>query len=184
MSRIDLTNPTHWPELARRSHYSVRTLARLMGTGTTMGAGTAGFRQLQRLIRRQLGCTPKTWLDTQQMIRALQLLKDDHPVKCVSYELGFKHTSHFCAKFKHLLGLRPTDLPRASGHGHHCPQTPSFKPPSNPPTQNHNGSLPPPPNGNRHHVGKRDSRPPSIDPLSEIYNTMSPYHHSICFVPF
>ena len=47
------------------------------------------------------------------------VLTTDQPLKLISYEVGYQHTSNFCNAFKRLYGRTPTDLRRARGETVH-----------------------------------------------------------------
>lgn len=65
------------------------------------------LRELQRLARRQWGCTPRQWLAQNRWAEALRLLRLGQSVKEVAYELGFKHPSPFIQQFKRRFGCTP-----------------------------------------------------------------------------
>lgn len=65
-------------------------------------------RHLQRYTRLLLGRSPQDWLNDQRLILAAQMLKENHLVKVVASELGFKHVSQFSREFKRFHKLSPT----------------------------------------------------------------------------
>jgi transcriptional regulator GlxA family with amidase domain len=90
-----------WEALAEEARFNSRNLARICNVSS---------RQLQRVFRRQLGSTPQLWLNERRMAVAKVLLLSGHPVKRVTFELGFKQPSHFCKIFKSFNHLTPSEF--------------------------------------------------------------------------
>lgn len=88
-------------EFARTANYNARELARLCGISS---------RQLQRDFREWFQCSPQKWLDDQRMDAAQKLLLSGESVKKAASDLGFKHTSHFCRKFKRRYHMTPSEF--------------------------------------------------------------------------
>ena len=63
---------------------------------------------IDRLFRREMGCSPHRWLERQCLARAEELLRDhQRPIKAVAAALGFTDASHFAAWFRRLTGVSP-----------------------------------------------------------------------------
>jgi AraC-like DNA-binding protein len=88
-------------ELAQAATYDAKKLAQLCGIST---------RQLQRDFRRRFQCSPQRWLNNRRMMAAQKLLLSGEPIKKVAFDLGFKHTSHFCRKFKCCNKMTPSEF--------------------------------------------------------------------------
>jgi transcriptional regulator GlxA family with amidase domain len=92
-------------ELAAAHAYNARCIARHLGISG---------RQLQRIFKARLNCTPALWLREQRLLRARQMLCTSNSVKRVAYSLGFSQVSQFCRDYKARFGHRPSvDLPRS-----------------------------------------------------------------------
>jgi AraC-like DNA-binding protein len=81
----------HLEKLAREAGYNAKNLAKLR---------KVSCRQLQRHFRSRFGMSPQLWLDQLRIEAATDLLRSGDPVKKIAFDLGFKHVSHFCRKFK------------------------------------------------------------------------------------
>jgi AraC-like DNA-binding protein len=90
--------------LAEACHYSSRELARFLGISQ---------RQLQRVFRSRLGCTPQAFLREERLQAAERLLHSASSVKEVAYSLGFCQQSQFSRDFKKRFSRRPSALQRA-----------------------------------------------------------------------
>jgi len=90
-----------WEELAGRANYDAGELARLCRLSD---------RQLRRQFRRRLDRTPQDWLNERRLIAARELLLSGQAVKEVAFNLGFKHSSHFCRQFKTFHHLTPSEF--------------------------------------------------------------------------
>jgi AraC-like DNA-binding protein len=64
-------------------------------------------RQLQRLFKKHLHCTPSRWLRDLQCQLAKQLIIQGHSNKVIAAELRFSSESHFCREFKKAFGTSP-----------------------------------------------------------------------------
>jgi transcriptional regulator GlxA family with amidase domain len=92
-------------ELAAAHGYNARRLARYLGISS---------RQLQRIFKSRLNCSPALWLREQRLLRARQMLSTSSSVKRVAYSLGFSQVSQFCRDFKARFGHPPSaELPRS-----------------------------------------------------------------------
>ncbi len=85
--------------LASTCAYDSRTLASALGISQ---------RQLQRLFKRQFGCTPQAWLQAERLETARQMLCGAASVKEVAYTLGFPQLSQFSRDFKRHFGVTPS----------------------------------------------------------------------------
>lgn len=92
-------------QLAEACRYSSRELASFLGISQ---------RQLQRIFRARLGCTPQAYLREERLQAAERLLHSASSVKEVAYALGFCQQSQFSRDFKERFGRRPSALQRAS----------------------------------------------------------------------
>jgi AraC-like DNA-binding protein len=90
--------------LAEACRYSSRELARFLGISQ---------RQLQRVFRSRLGCTPQAFLREERLQAAERLLHSASSVKEVAYALGFCQQSQFSRDFKQRFCRRPSALQRA-----------------------------------------------------------------------
>jgi len=88
-------------EFARAANYDAKELARLCGISR---------RQLQRDFRRLFQSSPQRWLDDRRMAEAQKQLLSGEPVKKIASDLGFKHASHFCRKFKSWHHMTPSEF--------------------------------------------------------------------------
>jgi len=92
-------------ELAVAHDYNPRRIARHLGISA---------RQLQRIFKARLNCSPMVWLREQRLQRAREMLSSSCSVKRVAYSLGFRQVSQFCRDFKARFGHRPSlELPRS-----------------------------------------------------------------------
>ena len=94
--------------LAEACRYSSRELARFLGISQ---------RQLQRVFRSRLGCSPQAYLREERLQAAERLLHSASSVKEVAYALGFCQQSQFSRDFKERFGRRPSTLQRAARKG-------------------------------------------------------------------
>jgi len=97
--RASLLESDRAQTLALECHYSARELALRCQISQ---------RQLQRVFRAELNCTPQVWLREERMQTAKRLLRSAATVKQVAYSLGFTFESHFCRDFKLRFGHCPS----------------------------------------------------------------------------
>jgi AraC-like DNA-binding protein len=90
-----------WEELAESARFNARELARLCHISD---------RQLQRQFRCHLDQSPRDWLNERRLEVARRLLLSGSPIKTITFELGFKHVSHFCRQFKSRYQMTPTEF--------------------------------------------------------------------------
>lgn len=63
---------------------------------------------IDRLFKREMGCSPHCWLQRQCLAQAEDLLRDDaRPIKAIAAALGFTDASHFATWFRRLTGVSP-----------------------------------------------------------------------------
>lgn len=91
----------NWAELGRRARYDATGLAKL---------AKVHVRQLQRFFRQRLGGSPQAWLNQFRLFEAKRLVLQGASTKEISFELGFKQTSHFCREFRRAYGNSPRRL--------------------------------------------------------------------------
>lgn len=94
--------------LSSECEYSSTALARRMGISV---------RQLQRMFKQHLRCSPRTWLREERLQRARQMLRDSASVKEVALTLSFRQASQFCRDFRSRFGYTPTDVRNATVNG-------------------------------------------------------------------
>jgi AraC-like DNA-binding protein len=82
-------------------------------------------RQLQRLFRQHLRCTPSHWLRDLQCRLAKELIAQGYSNKAAANELKFANESHFCREFKKVFGTSPQSFAPVHGDEHHT--KPSIK---------------------------------------------------------
>jgi AraC-like DNA-binding protein len=90
-----------WEELAQAVNYDANKLAELCSIST---------RQLRRHFHQKFQRSPQNWLNDYRMKAAERMLLAGDPVKKVALELGFKHSSHFCRKFKCQKNMTPHEF--------------------------------------------------------------------------
>jgi transcriptional regulator GlxA family with amidase domain len=86
--------------------YNSTALARCMGISA---------RQLQRLFKRYLCCSPRTWLREERLQLAREMLLDSASVKEVALKLSFRQASQFCRDFRSRFGYTPTEHKKFQG---------------------------------------------------------------------
>ena len=89
----EIRNPPTVSELARAVRLSVNTLTREFAK--TYGIGIPEFVTHQRMKAAHHALT-----------------ETDRPLKRISYDIGYQHTSNFCAAFKRHFGRTPTEVRR------------------------------------------------------------------------
>lgn len=102
-----------WEQVAKEADFSPAKMATLCSISE---------RQLQRLFRKHLRCTPSRWLRDLQCRMAKQLIAQGYSNKAAAAELKFSSESHFCREFKKVFGTSPqTFAPAHRGY----PKSPS-----------------------------------------------------------
>lgn len=87
-----------WEQVAREADFNPGKMATLCSISE---------RQLQRLFRQHLHCTPSRWLRNLQCRQAKQLISQGYSNKSAAAELKFSSESHFCREFKKVFGASP-----------------------------------------------------------------------------
>jgi AraC-like DNA-binding protein len=96
-----------WEEVARQADFKAAKMASICSISE---------RQLQRLFRQHLDCTPSHWLRTLQCRLARDLIARGATNKAVASELKFANESHFCREFKKFFGASPQTFAELDGH--------------------------------------------------------------------
>ena len=87
-----------WEQVAREADFNPAKMASLCSISE---------RQLQRLFRQHLRCTPSHWLRELQCRLAKDLITQGYSNKAAANELKFANESHFCREFKKVYGTSP-----------------------------------------------------------------------------
>lgn len=90
-----------WEQVAREAEFNAAKMASLCSISE---------RQLQRLFRRHLHCTPSHWLRELQCRLARDLIIQGYSNKAAANALKFANESHFCREFKKVFGTSPQSL--------------------------------------------------------------------------
>ena len=94
----NLLTMKEWEQVAREADFNAAKMASVCSISE---------RQLQRLFRKHLHCTPSRWLRDLQCRLAKQLIVQGYSNKAVVTELKFSNESHFCREFKKVFGTSP-----------------------------------------------------------------------------
>jgi len=105
-----------WEQVAREADFNPAKMASLCSISE---------RQLQRLFRRHLHCTPSHWLRELQCRLAKDLISQGYSNKATASALKFANESHFCREFKKVFGASPQSL--APHHGGELSASPSVR---------------------------------------------------------
>lgn len=89
------------PGLAKRCRFDLHLLVKECHVS---------LRQFQRYCKATYYETPETWLNALRLREAEELLVQGLTVKEISYDLGFRSSSHFCALFKQVNGRTPREF--------------------------------------------------------------------------
>lgn len=104
----DLLTMEEWEALARQAEFNAAKMAALCSISE---------RQLQRLFRKNLHCTPSRWLRNLQCRLARDLIAQGCSNKLATSTLKFANESHFCREFKKVFGTSPqTFAPSRGAH--------------------------------------------------------------------
>jgi AraC-like DNA-binding protein len=87
-----------WEQVAREADYHPARMATLCSISE---------RQLERIFKQRLKCTPSRWLRELQCRLAKQLIAQGYSSKAAAAELKFSNESHFCREFKKVFGRSP-----------------------------------------------------------------------------
>jgi transcriptional regulator GlxA family with amidase domain len=94
----NLLTMKEWEEVAREADFKAGKMACLCAISE---------RQLQRLFKENLHCTPSRWLRNLQCRLARELITQGSSNKAVASALKFANESHFCREFKKVFGTSP-----------------------------------------------------------------------------
>ena len=110
----NLLTMKEWEQAAKEADFNAAKMASLCSISE---------RQLQRLFRKHLHCTPSRWLRDLQCRLAKQLISQGYSNKAVVTELKFSSESHFCREFKKIFGTTPQSFapPHAAGDANRPP---------------------------------------------------------------
>lgn len=73
-------------------------------------------RQIERLFREHMKCSPKAFYMRLRAARARMLLQHTlSPLRMIALECGFESTSHFCHAYKRVYGIPPSHERRSPG---------------------------------------------------------------------
>jgi AraC family transcriptional regulator, glycine betaine-responsive activator len=73
-------------------------------------------RQIERLFRDNMKCSPKAFYMRLRVARARTLLQHTlSPLRMIALECGFESTSHFCHAYKRVYGIPPSHERRSPG---------------------------------------------------------------------
>ena len=109
----NLLTMKEWEQVASEADFNAAKMASLCSISE---------RQLQRLFRKHLHCTPSRWLRDLQCRLAKQLIAQGYSNKAVVTELKFSSESHFCREFKKVFGTTPQSFaPPHPGHANRQP---------------------------------------------------------------
>ena len=105
MTTADLVNAgspcltsEEWEQLARRAEFSLAKMAALAGIS---------HRQLQRIFKKQLRCSPTQWLRELRCRLAARLICQGYSTKAAAAQMKYANASHFCREFKKVFGVSP-----------------------------------------------------------------------------
>lgn len=87
-----------WERVAREAHFKLTRMAALCSISE---------RQLERMFKRYLNCTPSQWLRELQCRLARDLVAQGYTSKAAAAELKFATDAHFCREFKKVFGTSP-----------------------------------------------------------------------------
>jgi AraC-like DNA-binding protein len=97
-----------WERLAREADFKTTRMAALCSISE---------RQLERIFKRKLNCTPSQWLRELQCRLAKDLVAQGYTSKAAAAELKFATDAHFCREFKKVFGTSPqTFAPNRMGY--------------------------------------------------------------------
>ena len=94
-----LDQVTDWAARAKVGHYRAAKLA---------SACKVTPRHLERYFHTRHQAAPHHWLRDLRMRLAVELIRDQTPLKVVRLELGYKDPSHFAHDFKDYFGVCPS----------------------------------------------------------------------------
>ena len=87
-----------WEQVAKEADYHPAKMAALCAISE---------RQLERIFKKRIKCTPSRWLRELQCRLAKQLIAQGYSNKAAAADLSFSNESHFCREFKKVFGASP-----------------------------------------------------------------------------
>src|SRR5690349_5263562 len=102
-----------WERIAQAAEFSQAKMASICGMSQ---------RQLQRVFKSELRCTPTQWLRELRCRLAKRLILQGYSSKAAAAELKYATNSHFCREFKRVFGVSPQCL--APNRARETPITP------------------------------------------------------------
>jgi len=87
-----------WERVAQAAEFNLAKMASLSGLSQ---------RQLQRVFKNELRCTPTRWLRELRCRLAKQLILQGYSSKAAAAELKYATNAHFCREFKKVFGVSP-----------------------------------------------------------------------------
>ena len=121
---MQFTNPI-WIRKTRRMALFIKAVKRVITKSTwaeirTAYASGIGLRSLQRLVREQLGLTPKWLIRRYRMQEAAAALADaDAPALAdLAASLGFADQAHLSREFRAVIGETPRRYAHAARAAH------------------------------------------------------------------
>ena len=87
-----------WERTAQASDFNHARMASMCGLSP---------RQLQRIFKTKLHCTPTQWLRELRCRLAKRLILQGYSSKAAAAELKYATISHFCREFKKVFGVSP-----------------------------------------------------------------------------
>jgi AraC-like DNA-binding protein len=100
-----------WEQVAREADFNPSKMASLCSISE---------RQLQRIFKRHLNCTPSRWLRELQCRLARDLIQSGYTSRAAAAELKFASEAHFCREFKKVFGNPPQSFAPNSINGLHA----------------------------------------------------------------
>lgn len=88
----------NWEQLAKEAEFRPARMASLCSISE---------RHLQRIFRKHLNRTPRSWLRELQCRLARELIAQGYSSKEAAAKLGFTTPAHFCREFKKVFGVSP-----------------------------------------------------------------------------
>jgi AraC-like DNA-binding protein len=92
--------------LAKKAQYKAHKLAALLHVS---------LRTLERDFKRACGPSPQAWLDQQRKNEQMRLACAGLQAKEIALQMGYRHSSSFCRRFKQDHGLT-TQMMKHSKH--------------------------------------------------------------------
>ena len=95
--------------------YEARRLCRQVGDFRTVNAIAASLNisvdYLRHLFQSRFGCSMKSYIVSQRIKRARDLLRlSNMPLKNIAEQCGYSNEGYFCTAFKKLTGMTPGEF--------------------------------------------------------------------------